>query len=104
MRRGRVREALNVSEGGAFDTGDEAMGGGRGGGGQRVVEELEARRAEGRRMETEDARGAEATIDASKLNVVEKPPVLGAAVAAYGRRADHTVGSGGINRGGRRGF
>lgn len=94
MRRRRRREALDVSEGGAFDTGEEAMGGGGGGSRQRVVEEFEARRAEGRRMETEDARGAETTIDAAKLNVVEKPQVLGAAVATLG------VGGGGMKRGG----
>lgn len=45
-RRGRRREAAEVGEGGALDTGDESVRGGGGGGGERVVEEFEAVGAE----------------------------------------------------------
>ncbi|KAK4282689.1 hypothetical protein QN277_014035 [Acacia crassicarpa] len=103
MRRRRRREALNVSERGAFYTGEEAMGRGRGGRRQRVIEKFEARGAEGRRMKTEDAGGADAAIDAAKLNVVDKPPVFEATVAAFRLLAD-PVGGAGITRPRRRGF
>ena len=49
-----------------------------------MLEEFEAKGAEERRVETEDARGAEATINATKLYVVEKPPVFETTVAACG--------------------
>lgn len=73
-----------MGEGGAFDAGEEAVCGGRGSCGERVLEELEAGGAEGRRVETEDARGAEAAIVAAEVDVVEEPPVVEAAVAAAG--------------------
>lgn len=84
MGRRRRREALNVSKGGAFYAGEEAMGRGRGGRRQRMIKKFEARGAEGRRVEAEDARGAEAAIDAAKLNAVEKRTVSEATVGAFG--------------------
>lgn len=47
MRRRRRGKALNVSEGRAFDTGDEAMCRRRRSTRKRMVEEFEARRTEG---------------------------------------------------------
>lgn len=61
-----------------------------------MVVEFEAGGAERRRMEFEDARGANATIHATNLYVVEKPPVLGAAAATCGLVV--VVGDSGIER------
>ncbi|PON32765.1 hypothetical protein TorRG33x02_355950 [Trema orientale] len=75
--------AVGVGEGGALGAG-EALGGRR----DVVVGvvELEAGGAEGGRVEAEDARGAEAAVDASDAHVVEHPPLLGPTVPALPRR------------------
>lgn len=47
---------------------------------------LEACRAEGLRMEAEDAGGAETTEDAAVADLVEQPPLLRAAITTHRRR------------------
>ncbi|PON69582.1 hypothetical protein PanWU01x14_087050 [Parasponia andersonii] len=83
-RRGLVSGgAVGVGEGGALGAG-EALGGRR----DVVVGvvELEAGGAERGRVEAEDARGAQAAVDASDAHVVEHPPLLGPTVPALPRR------------------
>ncbi|MED6115781.1 hypothetical protein PIB30_093994, partial [Stylosanthes scabra] len=55
-------EVVEMVEGGALDAGLKAVRGSRGSGEERVVEELEARRAEGGGVEMEGAGGAEAAM------------------------------------------
>lgn len=77
--------AVGVREGVAFGAG-EALGGGRGVVG---VVELEAARAERRRVELQHARGAESAMDSSDSDVVEDPPLLGPAAPALRCRCRH---------------
>jgi len=78
MRRGR--ETVEVSERGAFGAGQETVGGGVG---ERVIEELEARGAEGGGVEEEDAGGADAAAHAANPEAVEETVVLGGTVGAF---------------------
>ncbi|GMY22154.1 hypothetical protein FCV25MIE_17395, partial [Fagus crenata] len=57
---------------------------------------VKAKRAEGRRVETEDTRSAEETIDGSESDVVEeKDPSVGPTIAALGWWFSLCVGVGG---------
>jgi len=60
------------------------VGGGGGGVGQRVVEELEAGGAKGGWVEEEDAGGADAAVHAANPEAVEETAVLGGTVTAFG--------------------
>ena len=82
-RGGRGREAGEVGEGGALGAGDEAVGEGGGGVGERVVEEVEAGGAEEGGVEAEDAGGTHQAVHAANPEPVEEPTLLPAAVAAF---------------------
>jgi hypothetical protein len=77
--RERVRETVRVGLRGAFGARDTLgiVGNGRG----RMVK---AKRAEGRRVETEDTGSAEETIDGSESDMVEeKDPLVGPTIATF---------------------